>query len=111
MLIKNMTESNTKSPQECESMQDVRRAIDCLDEQLLDLLAKRISYIERAADIKTSIETIRDDERIESIIAKRKSQASEHGYSEEFIEATFRQLIEYSVAHEMKLFKQKDSKS
>ncbi len=107
MLTKNMTECSTKNPQECESMQDVRRAIDYLDEQLLDLLAKRISYIERAADIKTSIETIRDDERIESIIAKRKSQAAEHGYSEEFIESTFRQLIEYSVAHEMKLFKQK----
>ena len=102
-----MTEQSIKQPHLCETMQDVRRAIDNLDEQLLDLLAMRISYIERAAQIKTAIETIRDDERIESIIAKRKAQAVEHGYSEEFIESTFRQLIEYSVAHEMELFKQK----
>ncbi len=102
-----MTEQSIKNPKMCETMQDVRHAIDNLDEKLLDLLAMRIRYIERAADIKTSIESIRDDERIESIIAKRKSQAVEHGYSEAFIESTFRQLIEYSVAHEMKLFKQK----
>ena len=86
-------------------MQDVRQAIDSLDQQLLELLAKRIGYINRAAEIKTSIDTIRDDQRIESIIAKRKSQAGEYGYSEEFIETLFRQLIEYSVEHEMQVFK------
>ncbi len=102
-----MTEQTIKQPDDCESMRDIRAAIDLLDEALLDLLAKRIKYIEKAAEIKTSIDSIRDDERIESIIAKRKSQAAEHGYSEEFIESAFRNLIEYSVAHEMQVFKQK----
>ena len=100
-----MTEQNIKQAGECASMQDVRQAIDSLDQQLLELLAKRIGYINRAAEIKTSIDTIRDDQRIESIIAKRKSQAGEYGYSEEFIETLFRQLIEYSVEHEMQVFK------
>ena len=103
-----MTEQIIKQATDCESMQDVRQAIDAVDEQLLDLLANRISYIERAAEIKTSIDSIRDDDRIESIIAKRKFQAAEHGYSEDLIESIFRQLIEYSVAHEMRVFKQKD---
>jgi len=89
-------------------MQEIRKAIDSLDDELLDLLARRIRYIERAAQIKTSIESIRDEQRIESIIDKRKAQASEHGYSEEYIESTFRNLIEYSIAHEMQLFKQKN---
>lgn len=103
-----MTEQTIKQPNECESMADVRSAIDSLDEELLDLLARRIGYIERAAKIKTSVDSIRDEQRIESIIAKRKLQAAEHGYSEEFIESTFRNLIEYSVVHEMLVFKQKD---
>ena len=102
-----MTKQTIKQPNECESMGDVRCAIDSVDEELLDLLARRIAYIERAADIKTSIDSIRDDERIESIIAKRKLQAEDHGYTEEFIESAFRDLIEYSVAHEMQVFKQK----
>lgn len=88
-------------------MRDVRQAIDTLDEQLLDLLAKRIKYIERAAYIKTSIDSVRDEERIEAIIAKRRAQAHEHGYSEQIIEALFRKLIEYSVDHEMQIFKNK----
>ena len=102
-----MSEQNLKSADNCETMSDVRQAIDSLDEQLLDLLAKRISYIERAAHIKTSIDSIRDDERIEAIIVKRSAQAREHGYSEEMIASFFRQLIEYSVNHEMQVFKKK----
>lgn len=102
-----MSEQNFKNADDCESMRDVRHAIDSLDEQLLDILARRIKYIERAAQIKTSIDTIRDDERIDAIIVKRSSQAREHGYSEEIVESLFRQLIEYSVAHEMQIFKNK----
>ena len=102
-----MSEQSFKNADHCESMRDVRQAIDSLDEQLLDILAKRITYIERAAEIKTSIDSIRDEERIEAIIGKRSAQAREHGYSEAIIESIFRQLIEYSVAHEMQLFKNK----
>ncbi len=102
-----MSDQNFKNADNCESMRDVREAIDLLDEQLLDILAKRIKYIERAAHIKTSIDTIRDDERIEAIILKRRAQAREHGYSEEIVESLFRALIEYSVNHEMQVFKKK----
>ena len=102
-----MSDQKFKNADNCESMTDVRQAIDTLDEQLLDLLAQRIKYIERAAYIKTSIDTIRDDERIEAILVKRSAQAAEHGYSEEIIESLFRQLIEYSVAYEMQVFKAK----
>ena len=102
-----MSEQKFKNAENCQTMGDVRQSIDSLDEQLLDLLAKRITYIERAAQIKTSINSIRDDERIEAIIAKRSAQAQEHGYSEAIIASLFRQLIEYSVNHEMQVFKNK----
>ena len=102
-----MSEQTIKHAENCESMRDVRQAIDALDEELLTILGRRIKYIERAAQIKTSIDTIRDDERIDAIIAKRSAQAAEHGYSEDIIADLFRQLIEYSVAHEMQVFKTK----
>lgn len=103
-----MNQPNVKDADECQSMKDVRAAIDLLDEQLLDLLSQRIKYIARAAEIKTSIDSIRDDERIESMVARRKSEAREYGYSEQFIETLFRGLIEYSVAYEMQLFRNKN---
>jgi isochorismate pyruvate lyase len=102
-----MSEQTIKNPENCESMRDVRQAIDSLDEQLLTILGQRIKYIERAAQIKTSIDTIRDDERIDAIIAKRSAQAAEYGYSDEIVASLFRALIEYSVAHEMQVFKNK----
>lgn len=105
-----MSEQTIKNADQCESMCDVRQAIDLLDEQLLAILGRRIKYIERAAQIKTSIDTIRDDERIDAIIAKRSAQAAEHGYSEEIVASLFRQLIEYSVAHEMQVFKRKQAR-
>lgn len=102
-----MSQPSVKKAGECESMKDVRAGIDFLDEQLLDLLSRRIKYIARAAEIKTSVDSVRDDERIESMVARRKSEAGEYGYSEQFIETLFRELIEYSVAYEMQLFRNK----
>lgn len=95
-----------KAPAACESMKDVRQAIDSLDNQLLDILAQRIQYIERAAQIKTDPNTIRDEARIRAILDKRAGQAEEHGYRPEFIRQLFSELIEYSVAYEQECWHQ-----
>ncbi len=41
-----------KTPQDCQSMADIRREIDRLDGGLMALFAQRAAYIERAAQIK-----------------------------------------------------------
>jgi len=105
-----MTEQSYKSPDRCATMQDVRQAIDRLDEQLLELLGQRLEYIRRAAQLKTSIDQIRDEQRIESMIAHLKGQAASHGYSEQLVETVFRELIDFSVAHEMQLWKESNPK-
>ena len=54
-----------KQPLSCGSMQELRKAIDTLDARLVALLAVRQAYIERAAQLKTGRDQVRD-ERIET---------------------------------------------
>ena len=59
-----------KTPQTCGSMNELRAAIDTLDARLVALLAVRQTYIERAAQLKTGRDQVRDPERIEEVVAR-----------------------------------------
>lgn len=98
----------TPAPQ-CASMKEVRKNIDDLDAQLIEMLGKRLSYIRRAAEIKADKNTIRDEERIESMLLVRGELAQQQDYDAQFMMDLFRQLINYSVDYEMGQFLQKES--
>ena len=104
-----MSENSVKQPSACLVMADVRASIDDIDHQIMTLLSQRIQYIERAAHIKTEVSSIRDQERIDFIVNKRSAQAAEIGYSEDFIGELFNELIEYSIANELALWKKLNS--
>ena len=59
-----------KAPENCGSMAELRVAIDGLDQELVALLARRQAYIERAAILKQDRGTVRDQARIEDVIAQ-----------------------------------------
>ena len=59
-----------KNAESCASMAELREAIDALDARLVALLAVRQAYIERAAQLKTGRDQVRDAERIEDVVAK-----------------------------------------
>ena len=48
-----------KTPEECGSMDELRVAIDAVDRKLVSLLARRQTYIERAAELKSGREQVR----------------------------------------------------
>ena len=62
--------TNPKSPQDCQTKDDVRAEIDRVDQALLNLFAERHRYVTRMAEIKTDPHEARDPARIESVIAK-----------------------------------------
>ena len=88
-------------------MAQLRTAIDALDESLVALLARRQTYIERAAILKEHRDQIRDDARIEDVVAKVVATAGKHGLSPAIAESVWRNLIEASIAHEYKAFDDK----
>ncbi len=93
-----------KMPDACTSMNELREAIDTLDSRLVALLAVRQAYIERAAQLKTGRDQVRDAERIEEVVARVIAEGKRSGLSAEIAEPVWRTLIEASIKHEFEAF-------
>ncbi|HEY5238750.1 MAG TPA: chorismate mutase [Rhizomicrobium sp.] len=92
------------APEDCRTMEELRGEIDRLDRALVALLAERQAYIERAAAIKTTRHAVRDDARVEDVIAKVLAEARAKGLAPAIAEPVWRMLIERSIAHEFEVF-------
>lgn len=95
---------NERAPLPCPEMETIRRQIDALDKHLVALLADRQKLIEAAGKVKPARDTVRDDVRIEEVIALVKQEAAKVGLAADIAEPVWRQLIESSIAHEYKVF-------
>jgi isochorismate pyruvate lyase len=96
-----------KAPENCASMAELRVAIDALDQQLVVLLARRQAYIERAAILKQDRKTVRDQARVEDVVAKVLTEAKAAGLAAAIAEPVWRTLIEQSIRHELDAFDKK----
>ena len=96
-----------KTPQDCGSMDELRAAIDALDLKLVQLLARRQRYIERAAELKSGREQVRDPARIEDVVQKVIAAAGPAGLNPAIAEPVWRMLIEASISHEFEAFDKK----
>ena len=85
-------------------METIRRDIDALDKRLVALLAERQQLIEAAGKVKPARDTVRDEARIEEVVALVKKEAAKVGLAEEIAEPVWRQLIESSIAYEYGVF-------
>ena len=102
-----MQKNAIKGPESCGSMDELRTAIDALDQELVTLLARRQLYIERAAVLKHHRHAVRDEARIEDVVAKVLAEARKAGLSPAIAEPVWRTLIEQSIAHELQAFDKK----
>jgi isochorismate pyruvate lyase len=88
-------------PEACETMTEVRIGVDALDRALVALLAERQRYMDAAARIKPVRNAVRDEPRIEQVVANVKAAATVAGLSHDIAEPVWRLLIERSIAHEL----------
>ncbi|WP_170372034.1 chorismate mutase [Ruegeria arenilitoris] len=88
-------------PQDCHSMQELRVQIDKLDRQLIELLAARATYIDRASELKPGEGLpARIPERVEDVVQKVRSNSVEVGMDPDLTERLWRILIDWSIARE-----------
>ena len=85
-------------------MTDVRAGVDAVDRELVRLLAIRQLYMDAAARIKPSRDQVRDEARINQVIANISDQAEKAGLSRDIAEPVWRTLIERCIAHELGVF-------
>src|SRR3546814_7157954 len=82
----------------------IRAAIDALDHDIVTLLSERMRYIDAAARVKQERDTVRDEQRKAEVIAHAVEAAGQMGLPTDLASALYEQIVEYSIAHELKVF-------
>ena len=99
-----MTEQSSagaKKPADCGDMGEVRAEIDRIDRGLIDLMAERFGYVERAWQIKLGQKQEANVPwRNQQVIDKVRSRAGERGLPPDLAEALWRQMIGWFIQYE-----------
>ena len=77
----------------CDTLADVRSAIDQIDVMLVGLLAERGRYVSEAARFKRSKAEVAAPDRVRQVIDKALNHAREMGAPPEVVEAVYRSMI------------------
>ncbi|WP_370227387.1 chorismate mutase [Cognatishimia sp.] len=94
-------------PQNCASMADVRAGIDQLDRTLVELLALRAGFIDRATELKqVNGWPARIPDRVEDVVAKVKAAAVAADWDDDLAEELWRRLIDWSIAREARVIRE-----
>ncbi len=89
-----------RKPEECESMDHVRLEIDRIDQELIDLIAERFTYVDRAWQLKKNPADAAVPWRIRQVIDKVEARAKERGLPPELAVALWRQMIGWFIQYE-----------
>jgi len=90
---------------ECNSLEEVRKEIDKIDEEIVKLIAQRSRYVKQAAKFKDSVEEIKSDERINDVLNHVRHLAGTLGISPNLVADIFKILIDKMVEMEIEEFK------
>ena len=91
---------SARKPEQCTDMAEVRAEIDRIDLALVDLIADRFGYVDRAWQFKKNPGEAHVPWRIQQVIDKVKARAAERGLPPELTEALWRQMIGWFVQYE-----------
>jgi len=88
----------------CNSLEEVREAIDLIDNQIVELIAKRNAYIRELAKFKNSIDEIKAKDRIDDVINRMRARAIELDLSPNLINDLYIRMIDAMVDTEVAEF-------
>ena len=95
-----------KPPEDCANIEDVRKAIDNLDREVLRLLGQRARYVAAAARFKTDQKGARAPERQKAMLARRRGWAEEEDLDPNFVEELYGRIVSHFVAREMERWRE-----
>ena len=91
----------SRPPADCTDLSQVRVEIDRIDNELVDLIAERFGYVERAWQIKLGLQQEASVPwRNQQVIDKVRARAEEKGVSPDLCEALWRQMIGWFIQYE-----------
>jgi isochorismate pyruvate lyase len=97
-----------KLPGDCMSIDEIREAIDTIDQEVIRLLGARYKYVKEVVRFKEpNEESIIARERFNSVIASRRKMAEKEGIDPEIVEKIYRDLLNHFIEIELKLIRDK----
>lgn len=89
----------------CDTLEEARKEIDKVDEQIVELIAKRNAFIKQLAHFKDSVDEIKAEDRIAAVISRAREQAISLGLSPNLINDLYVRMIDAMVESEVAEFK------
>jgi isochorismate pyruvate lyase len=90
-----------RPPAQCADLAQVRVEIDRVDKALVDLIAERFGYVERAWQLKLDArQEANVPWRNQQVIDKVRARADERGVPPDIVEALWRQMIGWFIQYE-----------
>ncbi len=91
-----------KAPADCNSIEEIRDAIDSLDRQIVESLGRRFDYVKAITRFKKTESDVRAPDRYNAVLTQRRVWAAEAGLAPDVVEQMYRLLIAYFIDEEMK---------
>ncbi len=88
-------------PDDARSLDDIREGIDGIDRRVIELLALRLDYVQRAADFKPDLASVPAPERVRAMLDDRAEWAASLGLSSDFIAPLFAQVSEWFIRQQI----------
>lgn len=99
-----MASINTKAPEACTNITEVRNEIDNIDREIIHLLATRFGYVREVVKYKSNTaSSIEASDRHKEVLMTRRKWAQEAGLSPDMIEDVYDRLVKYFISEEKKL--------
>lgn len=93
-----------KQPEKCENIQEIRDAIDNIDNEIIKLLGLRFSYVKEVVKFKEKDrDSIIAKKRYNEVLENRRKLAVENGLNPDIIESIYKNLINHFINEEIEI--------
>lgn len=93
-----------KLPENCKNIQEIREAIDSLDNEIIRLIGQRFNYVKEIVKFKKKDrDSIVAKDRYDEVIENRRMLAVENGLNPDLIESIYRSLINHFINKEIEI--------
>ncbi|PHR72282.1 MAG: hypothetical protein COA66_06080 [Arcobacter sp.] len=85
---------------DCKNMEDIRKSIEVLDDEIVQLLAKRSLYVKESAKFKKSLQEIKNANRVKEVLESKKELAIKYGVSSTLIHDLYKIMLTHFLKEE-----------
>jgi len=102
-------EVSITSPEECRNLDDIRQAIDRIDQDIIGALGQRMRYVLAASRYKLSEDSIPAPERVAAMLPERYRWAEDAGLDGKFVQALYAQIIQWFILEQIDYWRRQRS--